>query len=189
MRDVCDCLTNVSSSLLNNATCYLWLLFLSIIWPLCFQYTYARQQRPICALWFLNYLEIFARIVRKLFTSMLQRYLMFPTLKNNLVNFKDTTAKKFSRRDQIKSPKFQKYHKTQSTKMQELEITFRGTSRKTNQDEAIVLRPQLFRRKSSLVPLDTRIIPEITRREGGVYNWGPSNRSRRNWTMESRRCR
>lgn len=113
-------------------------------------------------------------------------FFIFLTLKNNLVNFKDTTAKKFSR-DQIK---FQKYHKTQSTKMQESEITFRGTSRKTeNRDEAIVLRPQLFRRKSS--PVDTRIIAEITRREVGVgvYNWGPSNRSRRNWTMESRRCR
>lgn len=45
MRDVCDCLTNVSSSLLNNATCYLRLLFLSIIWPPCFQYTYASQER------------------------------------------------------------------------------------------------------------------------------------------------
>ena len=115
MRDVCDCLTNVSSSLLNNATCYLRLLFLSIIWPPCFQYTYASQERYLHTLILgKNYSEIFARIIGKL--SMLRWYPKFSIffsdvlnekyyhviLKNNLVSQRYDSEEIFTRSNESK---------------------------------------------------------------------------------------
>lgn len=124
MRDVCDCLTNVSSSLLNNATCYLRLLFLSIIWPPCFQYTYASQERYLHTLILgknriiLKYSQELSENCRCFDDIQSFRYFsqMFWT-KNTITSYwritsylKDTTAKKSSQ-DRTSPNNFQKDHK------------------------------------------------------------------------------
>lgn len=125
------------------------------------------------------------------FSDVLNEKYYHVILKNNLVSqrydseeifTRSNESKYFSKRSQKRSlAKWLKCKNKRSRSSFSWNVS-KDESRRGNRSGT-----QLFStRKSSC-----HCTQEITTAEGGVrvYNWGSGNRSRRNWTMESRRCR